>query len=134
MTTIRVATTDDLPAINDIYNHFVRTCTCTYQEVPDTLADRTAWFARHGERYPVVVAVVDDVVAGWGSVSPFHERSAFRTTVEDSIYVAPAHQGLGLGRLLLSDLIDRSKSLGHQQMIAAIDSPVLSACTGAFTA
>ena len=37
---IRCATAEDLPAINDIYNHYVLNSTCTYQEEPETMHDR----------------------------------------------------------------------------------------------
>ncbi len=119
---IRLATTSDLERINAIYNHFVLTCTCTYQEVPDTLEDRARWFAAHGKAHPVTVAEVDGVVLGWGSLSHFHPRSAFRFTVENSIYIDPNAQGKGLGRLMMADLIQRATQLGHTNIVAAIDS------------
>lgn len=120
--TLRLATEADLPAINDIYNHYVGFCTCTYQETPEPIEGRRAWFARHGEKHPVVVALIDDEIVGWGSLSTFHERSAFRFTVEDSIYVKESAQGRGVGRTLIYDLIDRAKQAGHRNIIALIDS------------
>jgi phosphinothricin acetyltransferase len=72
---LRLATTTDLPAIADIYNHYVLHCTCTYQTEPDTLADRAAWFAEHPpDKYPAIVAELDESagaarVIGWGSLS-----------------------------------------------------------------
>ncbi len=119
---IRLATEADLTAINTIYNHFVLTCTCTYQEVPETLESRQKWLVAHGSTHPAVVVELDGRVAGWGSISPFHARSAFRFTVEDSVYIAPDAQGRGLGRLVLQDLIDRATQIGHRQMVALIDS------------
>lgn len=121
-TIIRLATEADLPAINTIYNHFVLTCTCTYQEVPETLEARHKWLIAHGPTHPAVVVELDRRIAGWGSISPFHARSAFRYTVEDSIYIAPDAQGRGLGRLVLQDLIERARQIGHRQMVALIDS------------
>jgi len=121
-TSIRLATQSDLESINTIYNHFVRTCTCTYQDTPETMPDRTAWFAAHDALHPVVAAEVDGTIAGWGAVSVFHERGGFRHTVEDSIYVSPAFQGKGIGRLILTDLIDRATHAGHRQIVSAIDS------------
>ena len=118
---IRRATADDLQTINDIYNHYVPCSTCTYQEEPETMESRREWFASHGDRHPVTVAVVDGQVVGWGSLSPFRERSAYRYTVENSVYVSPAHQRRGIGRALLIDLIDRARTLGHHSIIAGID-------------
>jgi L-amino acid N-acyltransferase len=118
---IRCATLEDLPAINDIYNHYVVNSTCTYQEETETMHDRHAWFAAHGPAHPVMVSIEAGEVVGWASLSPYHERAAYRHTVENSVYVAHTHHGRGIGRLLLQDLIDRAKSIGHHTIIAAID-------------
>jgi len=118
---IRCATLEDLPAINDIYNHFVLNSTCTYQEEPETMHDRHAWFAAHGPAHPVTVALLADEIVGWGALSPYHRRAAYRHTVENSVYVAHTHHGRGIGRLLLQDLIDRATAIGHHSLIAVID-------------
>lgn len=119
---LRSATPADLAAINAIYNHYVLTCTCTYQEEPETEEGRRQWFDRHGGPHPVIVAEADGTVAGWGSLSSFHPRSAFRRTVENSVYVHHQHHGRGIGSLLLQELIVRARALGHQAIIGAIDS------------
>src|ERR1700722_1257197 len=103
--TLRPATESDLAAINDIYNHYVLYSTCTYQEEPETLDGRRRWFKRHSDKYPVIVAATDGQVAGWGSLSAFHERSAYRRTVENSVYIHHQHLQRGIGSLLLQDLI-----------------------------
>jgi phosphinothricin acetyltransferase len=120
MTTLRLATANDLVAINAIYNHYVTTSTATYQTVPSTDAERATWFVAHGERHPVIVAEIDGVVVGWGSLSPFHTRAAFARTVEDSLYIHPDFHRRGLGRALLTELIKRGRALGHHVIIAAI--------------
>lgn len=119
---IRLAAEHDLEVINAIYNHYVANSTSTYQEQPDTLEARQQWLAHHGVRHPVIVAELDDEVVGWGSLSPFHSRSAFRKTVESSVYVHHEFHRRGIGAALLSDLIDRARSAGHHTIIAAIDS------------
>src|SRR5580698_2909726 len=111
---IRVATESDLVAINDIYNYYVPRSTCTYQEQPETMESRRRWFDNHGEKHPVTVAVANGQVIGWGSLSPFRERSAYRYTVENSVYIHHEHHRRGIGALLLEDLIVRSRSLGHR--------------------
>lgn len=118
---IRPATRDDLSAINDIYNHFVACSTCTYQEEPSTMQEREQWFAAHGAEHPITVAEAGGAVIGWGSLSRFHARSAYRRTVENSVYVAHDRQRQGIGSALLRDLIDRAKSVGHHTIIAGID-------------
>jgi L-amino acid N-acyltransferase len=118
---LRPATESDLVAINDIYNHYVLHSTCTYQEEPEPLDGRRKWFSHHGDKYPVIVAATEGHVVGWGSLSAFHERSAFRRTVENSIYVHHQHHRRGIGSLLLQDLIVRARSLGYRAIIAGID-------------
>jgi phosphinothricin acetyltransferase len=58
---------------------------------------------------------------GWGSLSAYHARSAYRRTVENSVYVHHQHHGRGIGSLLLEDLIARAREVGHRVIIAAID-------------
>jgi L-amino acid N-acyltransferase len=115
------ATESDLPAINDIYNHYVLHSTCTYQEDPELIEDRRKWFSHHDEKHPVIVAMADGQVIGWGSLSAFHSRSAYRHTVENSIYIHHQYHRQGIGSLLLEDLIARSRGLGHRVIIAGID-------------
>ncbi len=118
---IRRAVRSDLTAVNDIYNHYVWHSTCTYQEEPETTASRRQWFGQHGAKHPVVVAEVNDEVVGWGSLSAYHPRSAYRRTVENSVYVHHQHHRRGVGSLLLNDLIVRARGLGHHAIIAGID-------------
>lgn len=119
--TIRTAMESDLAAINEIYNYYVPRSTCTYQEEAETMDDRLRWFRFHGEKHPVTVALENDQVVGWGSLSPFHKRSAYRFTVENSVYVHHEHHRRGIGSLLLEDLIGRGRRLEHRVIIAIID-------------
>ena len=84
---VRPASEADLAAINDIYNHYVLHSTSTYQEEPETMEGRRRWFAQHGTAHPVIVAELNGEVVGWGSLSAYHPRSAYRRTVENSVYV-----------------------------------------------
>jgi phosphinothricin acetyltransferase len=117
---IRLAITDDLPAINAIYNHYVHTSTCTYQTEPDTLADRQAWFEEHQGKHPAIVMEQDGEVIGWASLSAFRGRCGYRFSVENSVYVHHAHQGQGIGKALVLDLIERAKTLGYHTIVAGI--------------
>ena len=118
---IRLANSADLAAINDIYNHYVFHSTCTYQETPEAIEARVAWFARHGDRHPVTVAEVDGRIVGWGSLSEYHARSAYRNTVENSVYVHHEFHRRGIGGVILGDLIARARITGHRAIIAGID-------------
>lgn len=118
---IRLARAEDLDAVNAIYNHYVRCSTCTYQETPESIAGRREWFAHHDAAHPVTIAEANGQIVGWGSLSPYHARSAYRYTVEDSVYVDPAFQGCGIGSALLRDMVERARTLGHHVIIAGID-------------
>ena len=118
---IRLATHTDLPAINDIYNHYVLHSTCTYQEEPESIEDRCRWFAHHGEAHPIIVAEVENRIVGWGSLSTYHARSAYRRTVENSVYVHHQLHRRGIGSILLKELVRRARNLRHHVIIAAID-------------
>jgi phosphinothricin acetyltransferase len=118
---IRPATRGDLPAINDIYNHYVLHSTCTYQEEPSTMPEREGWFDAHGREHPVTVLELDGQVAGWGSLSRFHARSAYRFSAENSVYVHHDLHRRGIGAALLQDLLRRATELQLHTIIAGID-------------
>src|SRR5580704_11502720 len=117
---IRLAASADLPAINAIYNYYVLHSTCTYQTEPSTAEERAAWFAAHGPGYPVTVIEEAGEVVGWGSLTRFHARAAYRPTVENSVYLRHDRLGRGIGKLLLEDLIRRAQAEGYHSIIAGI--------------
>jgi phosphinothricin acetyltransferase len=123
---IRAAREADLDQIAEIWNHEVLCTDATTDTEPRDPAAQREWFARHTERYPVVVAALatgapgrDDVVA-YGSLSPYRPKPAFAGTVEDSVYVARNHRGAGLGGLILAELIRRAQALEHHSIMARI--------------
>jgi L-amino acid N-acyltransferase len=118
---LRPAIESDLSAINEIYNFYVLHSTCTYQEQPEPLSGRRDWFRDHGREHPVIVAECEGRVVGWGSLSPYHKRSAYRYTVENSVYVHHEWHRCGIGSLLLEDLIRRARALGCRAIMALID-------------
>ncbi len=120
---VRPATRTDLPAILAIYNEAVRNTTASYDYEPRTLEHRVAWFEAHAEqRLPIFVAVdAEASVAGWSSLSRYHDRKGYLFTVENSVYVAAPRRGQGVGTLLLPPLIESAQALGLRAIIAAID-------------
>jgi phosphinothricin acetyltransferase len=119
--TTRLATADDAEPIMEIYNREVTTSTATFDLVPRTLADQRAWLAARSGAFSAVVAIQDGRVVGFASLSPYKERAAYRTTVEDSVYVHRDHTGRGIGRLLLERLIDIARDSGFHAVIARIE-------------
>jgi phosphinothricin acetyltransferase len=124
--TIRLATADDAEPIMAIYNREVTGGTATFDLVPRSLADQREWLAARSGAFSAIVAVEgDDVVGfhvvGFASLSPYKERAAYSTTVEDSVYVHRDHTGRGIGRLLLGRLVDIARESGFHSVIARIE-------------
>lgn len=118
---LRDAAPADLPALQAIYAGHVLAGTASFEETAPGLAEmgeRLAAIQHAG--LPWLVAAVAGRVAGYAYASRFHARSAYRFTVEDSIYLAPEFQGRGIGRALLAELIGRCTALGLHQMVARI--------------
>jgi L-amino acid N-acyltransferase YncA len=117
----RLASLDDAEAIRTIYNREVAGSTVTFDMVPRSLEDQLAWLDEHSGAHPAVVALDDrGSMAGFGSLSPWRPRPAYRTSVEDSVYVDPAFQGQGVGKGLLCELVSLSASHGFHTVLARI--------------
>jgi len=132
---IRAIGADDLPAVQAIYAHHVANSLGTFETEPPALSEMRAR-QEHIERtgLPYLVAEVDGRVAGYAYASPFRPRAAYRSTVEDSVYVAHDAIGLGIGRALLNELIERCTALGLRQMLAVIGDSQNAASIGAHRA
>jgi L-amino acid N-acyltransferase YncA len=118
---VRPATEVDIEAIQRIYAHHVLNGSGSFEERPPGAAEMAARReAVAGRGLPYLVAETHVGVRGFGYAAPFRRRSAYRFTVEDSLYVDPDAVGLGIGRLLLSDLVARCTAQGYQQMVAVI--------------
>ena len=119
--TIRDLTPADLPAIATIYEHHTLHGTATFDETPLSLDEMREKYEKvRAQGLPWLVAEAEGAVIGYAYASLFHARSAYRFTVEDSVYVDPAHQRKGAGRALLAEILTRCEALGYRQMIAAI--------------
>ena len=118
---IRDAVAADLPAITALYGREVLTGTATFELDPPSLAEMTARFETVRARgLPWLVAEIDGAFAGYAYASPFRPRPAYRYGVEGSIYVEESARGRGVGRALLSALIDRARAQGLRHIIGAI--------------
>ena len=117
MITIRPAVTADLPFIGEVMNHYIATSTCTFHLEPRTPEDYAAWFSDRTAAHPVTVAELDGDAAGYAYLSPWRPREAYRRSVEGSVYVRPDLHRRGIGRALLTDLIERAQLLGHRTLI-----------------
>lgn len=117
---LRLATPDDAEAIRSIYNIEVTSSTVTFDLVPRTLEDQLAWQAARSGAHAVLVAEIGGAVAGFGSLSPWRDRPAYSTTVEDSVYIHRDHRGAGVGRALLTELVATATAHGFHACMARI--------------
>jgi phosphinothricin acetyltransferase len=118
---LRPSRDEDVPDVAAIYAHHVRHGLASFEEVPpDTaeIARRRVDVVDRG--LPYLVAEAAGRVLGYAYAAPFRTRSAYRYSLEDSIYIAPDATGRGIGRALLGDLLARSAALGYRQMVAVI--------------
>jgi phosphinothricin acetyltransferase len=117
---IRTANVDDAEAIRSIYNVEVQTSTVTFDIVARTPEEQRRWIVDRSGAHVALVALDGDTVVGFGSLSPYRSRPAYSTTVEDSVYVHRDHQGRGVGRALLSELVEVSRNHGFHAMVGRI--------------
>ena len=118
---IRLATIDDAEAIRSIYNVEVESHTSTFDITPRSIEEQRNWVAERSGVFSAVVAVVDDAVVGFGSLSPYKDRAAYRTTVEDSVYVSRRHGRLGIGSALMEHLVGLARDSGFHCIVARIE-------------
>lgn len=122
MITIREATLEDMPVMLEIYNEIIINTTAVYDYQPHTLEMRKQWFETKQEQgLPVYVAEENGIVYGFSTIGPFRNWAAYKYSVENSIYVAAAARGKGIGRLLLPPVIAAAKKLHMHTIIAGID-------------
>ncbi|MGQ0525595.1 MAG: GNAT family N-acetyltransferase [Betaproteobacteria bacterium] len=114
---IRLAARNDAAAINDIQNHYVVNSTATFLTEPVTLEQRMTWLENRLPMHPVTVAQVDGATVGWGALDFFRTRPAYRRTTEFSVYVHPGWYRRGIGRGIVSDLVERARALGHHALL-----------------
>jgi phosphinothricin acetyltransferase len=117
---IRVAELDDAEAIRSIYNVEVETSTVTFDLVPRSVADQRSWLAARSGAHTAIVATEGPEVIGFASLSPWRDRPAYATSVEDSVYVHRGHQGKGVGKVLLARLMEVAVQSGFHAVFARI--------------
>lgn len=127
---VRRAEVSDAEALCEIYNEEVLNGLTTFDLVPRSLDAQRSWVREHQGAHLAIVAVRptfggdasggEEQVLGFGALSPYRDRPAYATTVEDSLYVQRSHRGQGLGKVLLDHLVDLAGDHGFHAVIARI--------------
>lgn len=118
---VRPASEADIGRVRAIYSHHVLHGTGSFEEsAPDQDEMRARFHSVTARGLPYLVAEFGGIVRGFAYAAPFRPRSAYRFTVENSVYVDPELVGRGVGRRLLSDLIHCCRAQGYRQMVAVI--------------
>lgn len=124
--TLRLATAHDAEQIRAIYNHEVMHTVATFDLVPRSLPEQQEWLAARSGAFAAIVAVDaeggpgNDIV-GFGALSPYKDRAAYRTSVENSVYVRRDRHGQGVGTLVLQELLQIAANSGFHAVFARIN-------------
>jgi phosphinothricin acetyltransferase len=123
---LRIAdcTSQQAPEILAIFNEAIANSTALYDYQPRTMTTMEAWFeAKHKGNWPVLGAFEEDgSLAGFASFGPFRNWPAYKYSVEHSVYVQEGKRGRGLGRMLLTAVIEAAKQRDFHMMVGGIDS------------
>lgn len=120
-TIVRTATRDDALGAASIYAYHVAHGTASFDTEPRSKGEMGAKIAECAARgWPFLVAEENGAVVGYAYATQFRDRPAYRSTCENSIYVAPEQVGRGVGTLLLGALMEAATAAGFRQMIAVI--------------
>jgi phosphinothricin acetyltransferase len=123
---IRRATVADAAAILEIYNHEVQFETSTFDLVPRTLDAQQAWISARSGAFSAIVAIDEtDTVVGFGALSEYRDRAAYKTSVENSVYVKRDLARSGIGRLILTNLLQQAADSGFHSVMARIEASSL---------
>ena len=118
---VRPATTGDAPAVAVIYAEHVKIGTGTFEETAPTTADMTARMRSVLDKgFPWVVVEDQGRILAFAYAGPYRDRSAYRYTAEDSVYVAEHARGRGYGKAALAAVIEGCKAMGMRRLLGVI--------------
>ena len=112
----------DLPGMLEIVNDVIATSTAIFSDAPLTLEEHRDWLAHRRENgFPVLVAREGDTVLAYATYGEFRHHAGYRTTVEHTILVADGARRRGIGRALITRLLDIAREDGRHVMVAGVD-------------
>jgi phosphinothricin acetyltransferase len=125
MTEVRAAVAGDLPALTDIYNHYVVNTTITFDLHPFTPETRRVWFDEHSDagRHRLLVAADGGALVGYATSSRWRPKPAYETTVETSVYCRADAVGRGIGTALYAALFEALLAEDIHRIVAGVGLP-----------
>ena len=117
---IRAAIPSDIKSITAIYNDAVENTTATFDTEPQKEEDRLEWLLHRKPIHPVIVAVVDEQIAGWAALSPWNPKKGYDIIAEVSVYIHPEFQFQGIGSKLLHGIIIQGSKVGLHSLLSRI--------------
>lgn len=126
---LRAATSNDAGAIAAIYNHYVATSSITFEESPVPVDDMARRIEEVGASLPWYVAEENGALLGYAYATPWRARSAYRYSVESTVYVSPAHARRGVGTQLYGALLAELRARGLRVVLGGIAQPNVASVT-----
>ncbi|MBB6215048.1 phosphinothricin acetyltransferase [Anaerosolibacter carboniphilus] len=116
--TTRFATTDDVPAIREIYNQGIEDRIATLETRLRTDEDMKEWLLNRSDQHKVLIVQDDtETIHGWASLNVFNSRCCYSGVVDISVYIRRDMRGKGLGKILLQNLIGVAKEQGFHKLV-----------------
>lgn len=116
--TIRIASSDDAPAIAEIYNQYIGKSTMTLVPVMPSYYEK--WLSEKSERENIWVSTYDNTVIAWGIIKKYSDREGYAYAAETSVYIDRTHLHQGIGTKLKKHLIAEAKLLKYKHLVAKI--------------
>ena len=117
---VRDAIEKDVDSINHIYNYEVLNGVATFDTEPKTYEERLEWLNHHSPKYPCIVVEKDGKTLAWGPLTQYSPRKAYDGTCEISIYVDKESRGMGLGKIIIAELLERAKNNGIHVILSRV--------------
>ena len=123
MIQVRTVTLNDVQELLDIYSYYVLNTTITFEYDTPSINEFTQRIQKITQKYPYLVATLDDVIIGYAYATSYKERAAYDWSVETTVYVKETYQGIGVGKALYTHLEHALKEMNIVNMLACITYP-----------
>jgi L-amino acid N-acyltransferase YncA len=120
---IRACEEKDISSICEIYNFYIKNTVITFEETPLSELEMLVRVQSYTQRYPWLVCEVEDEIVGYAYASKWKERSAYKNTVETTVYLKNGHSRKGLGRQLYSALLLELEKISVHIVLGCIALP-----------